>query len=107
MERYGQVIRLRPEKYEEYVRLHADVWPGVLEKITGGNIQNYSIYYFDGLLFSYFEYIGDDFEADMAEIAVDPTTQEWWKLTDPCQEKVDQAMEGEWWHRIDEVFHRD
>src|SRR5690349_14029757 len=107
MERHGMVIKLKPEKYDEYVRLHADTWPGVLQKLTECNIRNYSIYHFDGLLFSYFEYIGDDFAGDMAKIAADPTTQDWWKLTDPCQEKVAQAKEGEWWHRIDEVFHWD
>lgn len=60
MERYGSVIGVKPEKLEEYKKLHAAVWPGVLAKIKECNIRNYSIYYKDGLLFSYFEYIGDD-----------------------------------------------
>ena len=36
-------------------------------------------------LFSYFEYVGGDFEGDMAKIAADPKTQEWWALCKPCQ----------------------
>lgn len=107
MKRYGQVIRVRSEKLEEYKRLHADAWPGVLKRIHEANIRNYSIFYRDGLLFAYFEYTGDDYEADMARIAADPTTQKWWKLTDPCQEPVESAAEGEWWAPMEEVFHTD
>ena len=68
MKRYGQLIGLKPEHYDEYVKAHADVWPGVLAMIHECNIRNYSIYHHDGLLFAYFEYIGDDFEADMAKM---------------------------------------
>ena len=60
MKRYGQVIGVNPEKLEEYKKLHAAAWPGVLKMIKECNIQNYSIYYKDGLLFSYYEYIGED-----------------------------------------------
>ena len=45
-----------------------------------------------------------DYEADMAKIAADPTTQEWWALCGPMQRPV---AEGEWWHTIEEVFHVD
>ena len=34
LERYGYVIKLKLEKYYEYVALHADAWPGVLQKTT-------------------------------------------------------------------------
>lgn len=67
MKRYGSVIRIRPEKLEEYKRLHAEVWPGVRKMIAECGLRNYSIYYKDGYLFSYYEYVGDDYEADMAK----------------------------------------
>jgi len=105
--RYGMVIKLRPEKYEEYKRLHADVWPDVLAMIEACNIRNYSIYHKDGYLFSYYEYHGDDFKADMARMAADPKTQAWWKLTDPCQEPLESRAEGEWWAEMEELFHVD
>lgn len=107
MKRYGMVIKVKPEKLEEYKRLHANPWHDVLKMITECNIRNYSIYYKDGFLFSYFEYIGDDFAADMAKMAADPVTQEWWKLTDPCQEPLPTRKEGEWWAEMEEVFHLD
>ncbi|MBN1669120.1 MAG: L-rhamnose mutarotase [Anaerolineales bacterium] len=105
MERYGMVIKVRPEKLAEYKALHAAPWPEVLEMIRQCNIRNYSIYLKDGYLFSYFEYVGDDFEADMAKMAADPKTQAWWQLTDPCQEPLESRDEGEWWARMEEVFH--
>ncbi len=105
MKRYGSVIKLRPHKQEEYLRLHAEPWPGVLATIRACNIRNYSIFLKDGLLFSTFEYVGDDFAADMARMAQDPTTREWWKLTDPCQEPLETRKPGEWWAFMDEVFH--
>ena len=85
MKRFGSVIEVRPGKIEEYKRLHAAVWPGVLRMITACNIRNYSIYLRrmpDGrhCLFSYFEYTGTDFSGDMARMAADPTTQEWWAV---------------------------
>ena len=69
MQRFGQVVGIKPEHLEEYTRLHAAVWPEVLEKIAECNIRNYSIFHHEGLLFAYFEYHGDDFEADMAAMA--------------------------------------
>jgi len=107
MKRYGSLIKVRPEMLVEYKRLHADPWKGVLKMIYDCNIRNYSIYFKDGFLFSYFEYVGTDYAADMAKMAADPTTQEWWKLTNPCQEPLSTRKEGEWWAEMEEVFHTD
>ena len=105
MKRYGSVIQVKPEMLEEYKRLHANPWPEVLKMIEACNIRNYSIYLKDNFLFSYFEYVGEDFAADMAKMAADPITQEWWKHTDPCQEPLSTRKEGEWWASMEEVFH--
>lgn len=107
MTRYGNVIKVKPEKLDEYRMLHANVWPDVLTMIHTCNIRNYSIYYKDGYLFSYFEYIGEDFMTDMAKMAADPATQKWWKLCDPCQEPLETRLHGEWWASMEEVFHID
>ena len=72
MQRYGQVIGVKPEKLEEYTRYHAAVWPEILDMIRQCNIRNYSIFHKDDMLFAYFEYVGDDFDADMAKMAADP-----------------------------------
>jgi L-rhamnose mutarotase len=107
MKRYGMVIDVKPEKIDEYKKLHAAVWPEVLKKIAECNIQNYSIYLKDNTLFSYFEYMGNDFDVDMANMAADPITQKWWDVCKPCQQPLETRQEGEWWANMDEVFHQD
>lgn len=107
MQRFASVIRLLPEREAEYRRLHAEVWPDVLAALRRARVTNYSIFLRDGLLFSYLEYVGDDFEADTAAIAADEATQRWWQVTDPCQHPVPTAAEGEWWAPAEEVFHLD
>ena len=110
VQRYGMVIGLRPEKMEEYKKLHAAVWPDVLKTIHECNIRNYSIYLGqldDGnhYLFSYFEYIGNDFKADMDKMAADPTTQKWWGVCKPCQIPQKNRAKDDWWMNMPEVFH--
>src|SRR5436853_5882611 len=92
MRRYSLVIKLRPEAREEYIRYHADVWPGVLDRIERCNIRNYSIFLHDDLLVAYFEYHGSNFEADMKLMAADPETQRWWSIMDPMQEPLPEAV---------------
>ena len=107
MKRYGQVLKVKAEKEEYYKELHAKPWPGILKTIRECNIRNYSIYLRDGYLYSYYEYIGEDYEADMAKMAADPETQRWWAECTPCQQPVETALEGELWAEMEEVFHLD
>jgi L-rhamnose mutarotase len=103
------VIRVAPQRLEEYRRLHAQVWPEVIERLRLSNVRNYSIFLREpeGLLFGVWEYHGGDFKADMQAIASDPATQKWWLLTDPCQIPLDSRAPGEHWASMDEVFHMD
>lgn len=109
MQRMGMVIGLKADKVEVYKRLHAAVWPEILAKISDCNIRNYSIFLKEPerLMFSYFEYHGTDFAADMAKMAADPRTQEWWAVCMPCQDPLATRKDGEWWAQMDEVFHHD
>jgi L-rhamnose mutarotase len=107
MRRFCQLIRLRPDRREEYVRYHAAVWPGVLATIENCAIRNYSIFLHDDLLIAYFEYHGSDFEADMRRMAADPETQKWWSIMDPMQESLPGVAEGTKWLQVPQVFHFD
>jgi len=108
--RYGMVTGIKPEKLDHYKQLHANPWPQVIKKLADCNIQNYSIYlqkieqrYW---LFSYFEYTGNNFDADMQKMAADTTTQRWWRETDPCQLPLPEAIEKKQvWTSMQEVFH--
>lgn len=107
--RMGHVIAIRPEKIAEYKRLHAAAWPDVLAMIKACHIDNYTIFLREpeNLLFSYWEYSGADFEADMARMAAHEPTQRWWQLTDPCQQPLASAPAGEKWSPLEDVFHAD
>ncbi|MEV2214900.1 L-rhamnose mutarotase [Streptomyces sp. NPDC050997] len=105
MKRVATVIRLKTDKESEYRAMHAAVPPDVLAALHRAHIANYSIFLRDGLLFSYYEYTGDDLAADLARLAEDEVTRRWWQLTDPCQQPVASAAEGEWWAPMEEVFH--
>ncbi len=105
MKRYGMAAKIRPENLDEYKRLHANVWPDVLKMIGQCNVGNYSIYHKDDIMFSYFEYVGEDFDADMAKMAADPTTQKWWDVCKPLLEPLETRVPGEFWANMEEVFH--
>lgn len=112
MKRYGTVVGIYPDKIDEYKRLHAAAWPEILKMIYACNIRNYSIFLRtleDGrpYLFSYFEYVGSDFAADMARMAADPITQQWWAVCKPCHKPLADRAPGEWWASMEEVFHTD
>jgi L-rhamnose mutarotase len=107
MKRYASVIRIKPDAIAEYKRYHAAVWPDILSMIRKCNIRNYSIYLKDDFLFGYFEYHGTDYSADMAKMAADPKTREWWAVMMPMQQPLATRKEGEWWADMEEVFHMD
>jgi len=107
MKRYGMVIKVRPERFDEYKKLHAAVWPEVLEMIRKCNIRNYTIFHRDGWLFSYYEYVGEDHDADMAKLAANPTVRKWWSVCKPMMVSLDTCAEGEWWAEMEEIFHQD
>ena len=104
-QRHGLVIRVKPEKLDEYTRYHANAWPEILDMLRRCNIRNYSIFHKDGWLFSYFEYIGDDFEADMKRLSTNPKNQEWRTIMSTMQKPLETRKEGEWWAEMENVFY--
>ena len=111
MKRYGKVITVRPSKLEEYIELHKAVWPEHVEMLRKCNIRNFSIFHKKiggtDYLFSYYEYIGDDYEMDMTKLAADQKTKEWWTYTDPLQDPIEEAEEGVWWSAMEELMYLD
>lgn len=110
VQRHAWVTGLKPEMAERYKSLHPNPWPGVDRMIKKCHIRNYSIYLreIDGklYLFSYLEYTGNNFEADMKRMAADPETQRWWKETNPCQVPLpDAARQGKIWADAQEIDH--
>ena len=89
IKRVGMVVGIKPDKIEEYKRLHADSNPGVRDLLTKYHMSNFSIYLqsIEGKSyeFGYYEYTGDDFDGDAAKLAAEPRTIEWLKQCDPLQ----------------------
>ncbi|MFV0381604.1 MAG: L-rhamnose mutarotase [Breznakia sp.] len=105
LQRYGAVSTLTDETREKYIELHANAWSKVNEMIKKCNLQNYSIYVIGNLLFSYYEYVGEDYEADMAMMAADKTTQEWWAECIPCMRSLEGYGEEGVWTSMKEIYH--
>ncbi|KZT50681.1 rhamnose mutarotase [Calocera cornea HHB12733] len=119
--RVCQVIKLRKEHAEEYKRIHASVWPGVLAALRRAHIVDYSIHLLSsppypslpgeelaGLLIATFKYVGSNWEGDMRAVAEDEETRRWWGVTDGMQASFVKGAEGseagEWWTDCEEVF---
>ena len=106
MQRFAFVVDMVPERREEYLRLHAAVWPQVEAALSAHHITNYSIFQIEDTLFGYYEYTGDDHEADIAQVDADPVMKEWLAHTDPCQVPFGrEARPGDRWRRLEEVWH--
>ena len=107
---FGQIGRIKPECIEEYCRLHevdvyTEKWAGVLQLIRDCNIQNYNIFIEDDVVFGYYEYTGEDYEADMAKMAADPLNQEWWSHTRPCFTKYKADIPEAFYTDMKQIFH--
>ncbi len=109
MKRIGRVIGLNGADIPEYKRLHAAVWPEILELLRQAGMRNYSIFLKEpeNLLFAYLEYDGTDLEQDNLLISASADMKRWWELTDPMQRPLETRKSGEWWADMEEVFHTD
>ncbi|MFF8817631.1 L-rhamnose mutarotase [Leucobacter sp. NPDC015123] len=105
--RFGFVVNVLPEKRAAYLELHRAVWPRVEEAMRENGIHNYSIFIVDDTLFGVYDYVGDDYEADMARVQADETSREWWTHTDPCQVPFGAAVAATGWREMEMAWHMD
>lgn len=104
MKRYIMYSELKSEKVEEYVELHSNPWPEVLDIIKKSNIRNYSISINGNRLLTYYEYIGNDFEADNRKMDEDPYMIKWRSISAPCFKGHE---EGRYYEDFTEIFYTD
>ena len=107
MKRFAEIVRIKPDKKDEYIKLHEEIWPEISQLIYDCNIRNYSIFLRNDLLYAYYEYIGGDFAADMKKMEENPGNKEWWNACKPCHIPLDDRKEGEWWASMEEIWHQD
>jgi L-rhamnose mutarotase len=106
VQRVGMVVGLRPEKIDSYKKLHADDNPGVRDLLDKYNMHNFSIFLtqIDGKWyeFGYYEYTGNNYEADMNKLAQEQRNIEWLKVCDPMQVQ----LKGEKsWKIMERIFY--
>jgi L-rhamnose mutarotase len=54
-ERSAFVLRIRPDRVDDYVEAHRAVWPEMLDALRRAGIRNYSIFRSENEVFGYFE----------------------------------------------------
>jgi L-rhamnose mutarotase len=74
-ERSAFVLRVRPDKIDEYVAAHERVWPEMLEALKGAGIRNYTIFRDGTQVFGYFEC--DDLDAAERHLAAQEVSARW------------------------------
>jgi len=106
VKRVGMVIGIKPEKIDQYKRLHAAGNRGVRDLLNKYHMHNFSIFLQqmpDGKWyeFGYYEYRGDDFQGDMARLAKEPRNIKWLKICDPMQVPLP-GSDG--WTEMEQVY---
>lgn len=102
MARSAFVLRIKPDKIEEYVEVHERVWPEMRAAISDAGIRNYSIFLHDNLAFGYFE--ADDPDASLERLGRTDVNARW---QDAMSEYLDQRVADEGPSRLPEVFRLD
>jgi L-rhamnose mutarotase len=74
-QRSAFVLHVRPDRIDDYVRAHAEVWPEMLQALHEAGIRNYSIFRAGTDVFGYFE--ADDLDAAAAHMATQPISTRW------------------------------
>ena len=103
--RHGLIGILKEDKIEEYEKLHQKVWPEILLLIKDCHLNNYSIFREGTMVFSYYEYDGDNYEADMKKMEDNSRNKEWWSHTCPCFEQFRVRQDTEYDVEMKEIFY--
>jgi L-rhamnose mutarotase len=74
-QRSGFVLRVRPDKVDQYVEAHHTVWPELLEALRASGVRNYTIFRAGNSMFGYFE--ADDLEAAARHLAGQEVCTRW------------------------------
>lgn len=104
MERVGFLLKVKPERLDEYRARHKAVWPEMLAALRECGWHNYSLFLSDdGLLFGYLE--TPDFKKAVEGMSGREINARWQAEMAPFFEGLDGAAADEGFLRLDEVFH--
>jgi len=107
MKRVGFLLKVKPDKIEEYKAHHQAVWPEMLEALHRTGWHNYSLFMReDGLLFGYFE-TPDSFQAALDGMSQEEINARWQAFMAPYFENLGGKQADENMMELEEVFHLD
>lgn len=93
MQRVGFLIKVKPEKLEEYKQLHNPIWPELAAELKAAGIRNYSLWLHpDGTEFGYLEC--DDWQAVCDYLAKSEVHDRWQALMQNYLETPVDAGQG-------------
>jgi L-rhamnose mutarotase len=87
VQRVGFVLRVKPDRVDEYVAAHREVWPEMLAALKAAGIRNYTIFRDGDRMFGYFE--TDDALAAEAYLRHQEVSTRWQEaMADLLEERV-------------------
>jgi len=100
------LLKVRPDRLDEYVERHAAVWPEMLDALSRTGWTNYSLFLRpDGLLVGYFE--TPDLQAALDGMSATEVNGRWQAEMAPFFESLDGKRPDEAFLTLREVFHLD
>jgi L-rhamnose mutarotase len=102
--RYCFLLRVRPDRMDEYRRRHETVWPEMLQALTDTGWRNYTLFLDDdGLLVGYVE--ADDLQASLDAMARTDVNARWQAEMAPIFLGLEDGGPDEGLVLLDEIFH--
>jgi L-rhamnose mutarotase len=107
MKRIAFLLKVRPDRIEEYKARHRAVWPEMLGALRRTGWHNYSLFMReDGLLVGYFE-TPESLQAAHDGMAQEEINAIWQASMDPFFESLGGLRPDESMVELEEVFHLD
>jgi len=104
MQRVAFLIRVKPEKLDEYRRLHNPIWPELAAELKAAGLRNYTLWLQpDGTEFGYVEC--DDWQASCDYLATSEVHTRWQELMQTyLATPIDAASGGQPVEILEKVF---
>ena len=74
-ERSSFVLHIRPDRVDDYIAAHRNVWPEMLDALRSAGFRNYTIFRSENTVFGYFE--ADDAEAARSRMSSAEVQARW------------------------------
>jgi L-rhamnose mutarotase len=97
--RVAFVLRVRPDRIDEYVAAHRNVWPEMLDALRAAGIHNYSIFRDGNQVFGYFE--TEDIAATERYLASQEVVGRW---QDAMADLLEERVPDEGPPSLEEIF---